>query len=155
MTTLNLRPLDGDYCRYLGPKLQASDIADLTLHHQCPDEALFSALSIPGQAYCVRDGDTPIGAGGWTEEGAVWTLWTDLTISQSAALLRCCVPWARIMAIRAERPLHNVFLASNSITASWLEATRCVNILYNRPLTWHGREYIPFFLKSLEELPYV
>lgn len=147
-------PLTYDHIRHLAPRIREADLADLTIHDTDPEQALVSGMTL-GESFAVLDDGVPIGAGGWTVAGAVWTLWTDLTRKQSLELLRCCVPWARIMAIRAKRPLTNVFLSGNTVTERWLRATRCVTILDNQLLSWKGRSYVPFYLKPLEELPYV
>jgi len=152
--TLTPTPLNYDHIRHLAPRIREADLWDLTIHDTDPEQALVSGMAL-GEAFAVLDDGVPIGAGGWTVAGSVWTLWTDLTRKQSLALLRCCVPWARIMAIRAKRPLQNVFLEGNTVTERWLRATRCVNILDGSSVSWNGRRYTPFFLKPLEELPYV
>jgi len=138
----------------LAPRIREADLRDLTLHEGDPEQALISGLS-SGEAYAVLHEGTVIGAGGWTVEGAIWTLWADLTLGQSKQLLKWSRPWARVIAIRAKRPLSNVYLRGNTTTERWLKATRCVNILDDHPIQWQGREYIPFHLKPLEELPYV
>lgn len=148
-------PLTIDHVWDLAPRLRKADLDDLTVHNSHPRGALLAALSEPGEAFAVLDGDKVIGAGGWTKAGSVWTLWADLTRGQAKDLIRLSRPWARIIAIRAKRPLQNVYLKGNRATEGWLRATGCVTILDDNPIVWQGREYIPFFLKPLEELPYV
>ena len=148
-------PLTADHAWDLAPRLRAADLADLTIHGSNPNKALLAAIDMPGEPYAILDDGVVIGAGGWTKAGSVWTLWQDLSVGQAKALLKWCPAWARIMAIRSGRPLQNVYLKGNLATESWLKATRCVNILDESPIMWQGREYIPFFLKPLEELPYV
>lgn len=155
MTTLVPKPLTREDALDLGPRIRQADIDDLTVHRSNPTEALLGALAVPGESYGVWDGEHLIGAGGWTEAGHVWTLWTDLSSAQSRALLKACIPWARIMAIRSMRPLGNVFLTENHVTRAWLRATRCVELLDVPPIMWQGFEYTPFRLKPLEQLPYV
>lgn len=147
-----LRPSD---CDYLAKNIRRADLLDLTIHGENPRDALLHGIE-HGEAYGVWDGPQLIGAGGWTKEGAVWTLWREgMTKAQSRELLKQCVPWARIMAIRAKRPLSNVFLSNNRVTERWLRATRCVDILDDVLIPWQGRLYVPFHLKALEDLPYV
>lgn len=88
-------------------------------------------------------------------EGAIWTLWADLSKAQARELLKWAGRWARVIAIRSKRPLSNIYREDNTKTARWLRLTRCVNILDEHPIQWQGRTYIPFTLKPLEELPYV
>lgn len=154
MTQLVPVPLNYGHILQLAPKLQASDLADLTLHEGDPEGALISGLS-SGEAYAVLDGDTVIGAGGWTVEGAVWSLWADLSKGQAKELLRWAARWARVIAIRSKRPLGNVYRSGNHKTARWLKLTKCVTILDDHPIMWNGQTYIPFHLKPLEDLPYV
>lgn len=153
-TRLVPKPLRGSHCYDLGSRLRQADLDDLTLHEEQPIRALLQGMRA-GEAYSVWDGHEIIGAGGWTEEGRVWTLWADLTVAQSRELLRMSRPWARILAIRAKRPLSNVFLAGNAVTERWLRMTDCVDILDAELLPWQGRMYVPFYLKPLERLPNV
>lgn len=155
MTVLIPRLLRWEDCETLAPKIRRADLEDLTINRSNPLRALQGAIHMPGEAFGIWDGDQIVGAGGWTTSGTVWTLWQELTFGQAKALAKNCAPWARIMAIRSARPLQNVFLQGNAATRRWLESTRCVDILDDHPLTWEGRTFIPFFLKPLEQLPYV
>ncbi len=154
MTTLIPRPLTERHAKLFSHRIRRADLDDLHTSGQYPYAALLDAIEA-GEAYGIWDGIDIIGAGGWTRDGNVWSLWTDLSVSQSKALIKNAVPWARIIAIRARRPLGNFFLRGNTVTDGWLRLTRCVEILDDRPLTWQGRTYIPFYLKPLEELPLV
>lgn len=162
-------PLTYQHIRDLAPRVRAADIADLTVHGNDPEQALVSGMTA-GEAYAIMDTGNPkpawlpdsawdegrvIGAGGWTVTGGAWTLWADLTRQQSRALLKIAPAWARIMAIRAKRPLGNYFLTGNTVTERWLRATGCVTILDGHEMLWQDRSYTPFFVKPLEALPYV
>jgi hypothetical protein len=147
--TLYPEPLTLDHAAYLAPRIREADRKDLKLYDRGPEYALAMALVEPGEAWAVMDGGTPIGAGGWTEAGVVWTLWVDLTLSQAKEMLRMCVPWARILAIRAGRRLENMFRITNPATYHFLKATRCVEFTHSGTL-WQAFRLLP-----LEELPHV
>ena len=154
MTQLTPVPLNYGHILSLAPRMRQADLLDLTVHGGDPEGALVSGLA-SGEAYAVLSDGVVIGAGGWTVEGSIWTLWADLTTPQARELLRWAGRWARVLAIRSKRPLSNVFLRGNTLTERWLRLTRCVDIDYANPIHWQGRDYLAFRLKPLEELPYV
>lgn len=147
-------PLEESHVVYLAGRVREADILDLKTHESTALEALTWALKLPGKAWAVMDGDTPIGAGGFTEAGSIWTLWRDLTLGQYREVLRMAAPWCRIMAILAKRPLSNVYLKGNRTTERFLKATGCIDIL-EQEVYHDGRTWIPFFLKPLERMPNV
>lgn len=153
--TLIPRPLTTPDCYDLGKRMRQADLDDLLAHQGDPQQALLWAVEAPGEAYGIWDEDQLIGAGGWTRSGSVWSLWADLSPAQARAVLRQAASWARIIAIRARRPLYNVFRADNRVTDRWLELTRCVDIDRRNVIVWEGQSFVPFYLKSLERLPYV
>lgn len=147
-------PLTMHHAEMLAPYVRSSDCADLKTHDSTPWEALRHGVAMDGESWAVMDGEVIIGAGGWTALGSVWTLWADLSRTQAKEVLRMAPAWCRIMAIRAKRPLQNVYLAGNSQTEHFLRATKCVDIL-DQEVLYEGRTWIPFFLKPLEDMPSV
>lgn len=148
--------------RDLAGRLRDGDVQDCLAHEHTPEEALLGGWQ-GGPSWGVWDGDCLIGAGGWTFDGAIWTLWSDLTRSQSLALMRVTPSWARKIAEHAnehikwyqpERRLQNAVWEDNRLTIAWLRATRCVDFLDTR-LQFGDKWFIPFFLKPLAELPNV
>lgn len=148
-------PLTQHHVYSLAPRVRQADAADLWVHGANPHKALTLARQVPGDAWAVMEGPVCIGAGGWTEAGAIWTLWADLSLSQYRKLSKVIVPWARIIAIRAKRPLGNVYLKGNRTTEHFLKSTGCIDIHHERALHFEGRDWVPFHLKALEDLPNV
>lgn len=140
----------------LAPLIREEDRLDLKTHGSDPYEAFDLADKMPGESWAVIDDDRQrcLGAGGWTEAGSVWTLWTPLSVGEVADILHMAAPWCRIMAIRSRRPLGNIFLKGNRATERFLRATKCVDIL-EETIHHDGREWTPFFLKPLERMPHV
>lgn len=138
----------------LAPRVRKADLDDLKNHGAGADYALAMALTTPGEAWAVMHDGVPIGAGGWTKDGCIWTLWADLSLGQAREVMKMVVPYARIIAIRANRPLHNWYREGNRATEHFLRATRCVDFTEKRA-TITGRPYRHFKLKALEDLPNV
>lgn len=143
----------------LAPRVRKADCDDLKNHGAGAEYALALALCTPGEAWAVMhlaENATPeiIGAGGWTVDGCVWTLWANMTRGQAREVMKMVVPYARIIAIRANRPLHNWYREGNLATEHFLRATRCVDFTEKRA-TITGRPYRHFKLKALEDLPNV
>ncbi len=151
-----IRPvkLTHDHVLRLAPSIREEDLLDLKVHGSNPYQALEMAEIMPGEAWAVVEDELLIGAGGWTEVGSVWTLWANLSLGQAKEVLHMAAPWCRIMAIRAKRPLGNIFLKGNRATERFLRATKCVDIL-EETIHHDGREWTPFFLKPLEAMPSV
>ena len=152
-------PLTIQHAASLEPRVRKADRDDLKNHRAGAEYALALALTLPGEAWAImwaEDNATPvvIGAGGWTEAGAVWTLWADLTLAQSKAMMRMIVPYARILAIRANRPLWNYYGMRNDATEKFLKATRCVDFTGDVSY-FSGRYWNKFMLKPLEDMPHV
>lgn len=139
---------------YLSTRIRKADLDDLKLHGAGAEYTLAAALVIPGEAWAVMHEGVPVGCGGWTEEGLVWTLWTELSSEASKEMMRMVVPYARILAIRAKRPLGNWFASGNRATERFLRATHCVDIA-DQPTYLAGKAWTRFSLKSLEDLPNV
>lgn len=145
----------------LAPWIRKADLDDLKRHDLGIDYALATALVTPGEAWAVMHKQGPnspselIGAGGWTCEGVVWTLWADLSRGQARDVLRMAVPYARILSIRAKQPLYNFYRADNAATEHFLKATGCVDFLDEvsyRGMNGESR-WKKFKLKRLEDMP--
>lgn len=143
----------------LSPRVRKADLDDLKDQEAGADYALAMALTEPGEAWAVMhrsENATPqvIGAGGWTKRGAIWTLWTDLTLSQAKDMMKMVVPYARIISIRAQRPLWNYYREGNKATEHFLRSTGCID--FSEEVGYiGGAPYRRFFLKPLEDLPNV
>jgi len=155
MTQLYPQKFTHEDAEALAPIMRQADIRDLIVHQSSPRDALLQVFNEGGEAWSVHSGRGIIGAGGWTQRGIVWSLWADLTFEESKALMRTVVPWARIIAIRAKRPLSNVFVKGNHQTEHFLLATRCVTTFPQAEILHEGRTYIPFMLKPIEDMPHV
>lgn len=150
-----MKPLAKHHCTRLAPLVCEADRLDLIAHNSDPEAALETALKEPGEAWAVGYHDGPIlGAFGWTEAGAVWSVWADLTRGEQRRLLRLTPEVVLAVAQDAKRPLGNVVWEGNTRVLSWLKASKCFTFLDNH-LLWEGRRYIPFFVKPLGDLIHV
>lgn len=141
----------------LAPRVRQADRDDLKTQGEGPDHALVLAMALPGEAWAVMwqaggEEAQVIGAGGWTEEGVIWTLWADLSLGQARAVMRMVVPYARIMSIRAQRPLSNFYAMRNNATEKFLKATRCIDFTGDVRY-FSGRYWNHFTLKPLKDMP--
>lgn len=150
---LKAKPLTMDDIFCLHDRIREADLIDLKNQDASAFEALLEGVN-SGEAWAIYDDEDLIGAGGFTDQGYVWSLWTDLSLRQSLGIMKKAEGWARVLRMRAgPRPLQNVFVEGNRVTEAFLRRTRCVNIQEDCPLTYNGRTFIPFFLKPLAELP--
>lgn len=150
---LKAKPLTLDDIFCLHERIREADLMDLKCQDASALEALFEGLT-SGEAWGIFDDGVIIGAGGFTDQGYVWSMWVDLSLRQSMGIMKKAEGWARVLRMRAGQvPLQNVFVEGNRATETFLKRTRCVDIQEDCPLTYNGRTFIPFFLKPLAELP--
>lgn len=137
----------------LAPNIREHDLADMKTEGMTAEDALFYGHA-SGRSWGVVWEDRCIGAGGFTDEGAIWSLWADLTPEQSRWVLSQASFWAQIIREKAgpNKWLWNVYLQGNRLSETFLRATHCVNIDKEHPIEHEGRVFIPFHLKSAEEL---
>lgn len=100
------------------------------------------------------DGDAvPVGAWGWTHEGAVWSMWRDLTSNESRELLRHTPEMVAEMVSARDGVLENYVWENNTQALAWLRASKCFNIDLDRVIILGNHRFIHFATKPLEELP--
>jgi hypothetical protein len=150
---LGVSELTRSSCTSLGPLIRAADVIDCAAHDYDPVEALFSGLS-EGPSWLVTNQGMPIGAVGWTYAGAIWSLWRDLSIVESLALLKATPAAVRFIAAQAQRPLGNVVWEGNVVTRAWLAASGCFEFL-DSAFQHHDKVYLPFHVKPFGDLPNV
>lgn len=153
MVPLKLVPLTDLLCGNIGERLSQADLIDCAAHDYDGVAALRDCM-LGGPSCAVCHGDDPIGAIGWTEEGYIWSLWTDLTRDQMRAVMARTPELIRQMAQDAQRPLMNVVWEGNRATRAWLRASHCFDFLEDR-LQYKGKTFIPFFVKPLGDLAHV
>jgi hypothetical protein len=148
---LFVSPLKAEDAWDLSKRIRQADLDDLIRHEADPLDSLLHGL-LHGRAYGVWSSRGLIGAGGWTWEGCIWSLWANLTAAEGKGIMRNVAAWAWSLAFDADRPLWNVYAEGNRATEAFLKATHCVTIDKDHPLTYEGRTFIPFYLKSLGDL---
>lgn len=150
---LEVKPLDWFDCAALSPVLREADLMDLKVKEMDPLEVLEAGLD-GGPAWAVYRSGFILGAGGFTWEGAVWSMWRDLRPLEAREVMRMTPKWARWVREVAgpDKWLWNVYLQGNRQTEAFLRASHCVTIDKEHPIEHDGRVFIPFHLKSAEEL---
>lgn len=147
-------PLRRRHIPLLHPYIREADLADMKVAGMGADQALAYGL-FNGPSWGIWDKDTSIiGAGGYTTQGSVWSLWADLSPEQSRGIMARAGEWARFIRsfAGADKWLWNVYLQGNRQTEAFLRASHCVNIDKENPIQHDGRVFIPFHLKTAEEL---
>lgn len=140
-----VRPLTPAHCEALSPHVSEEDRIDLLAADYSPETALEQALSEPGDAWAAGiEEDHILGAFGWTEAGAIWSMWRALTFSERKTLLQAAPRFIRAMVRDAKRPLGNLTYVGNERIIEWLNSTGCFTFLVDRRLTYGNREYVPF-----------
>jgi hypothetical protein len=152
--------LDWNACAILADVIRPQDLLECSGR---PFEALLSGLRSGGDAWTAiaqpdddRDPPRLLGAFGYTRFDTIWSLWRDLSVRESLAVLRQTPQWVRTMLTQSGRPfLFNFVHTTNSPALGWLEASRCFLIDYANPVML-GDTITPaycFQTRALEELP--
>lgn len=147
-------PLRERHIPLLAPYIREADLVDMKVAGMSAQEALAYGLFL-GPAWGVWErGVGIIGAGGYTKQGAIWSLWADLSPEQSRGVMARAGEWARFIRSYAggDKWLWNIYLKGNRQTEAFLRASHCVNIDKESSILHDGREFIPFHLKTAEEL---
>ena len=128
---LHTERLNWQHIASLRDTLCSADITECTLMGLTPEQALATALvTTNDQAFaaCLEDG-APVGAFGWTPQGAIWSLWVPLSPGIAReVLLR--TPWwvAFMVASSGLKHLCNFVHTKNTRTIKWLKASRCFDL---------------------------
>jgi hypothetical protein len=138
----NLRalPLTWDHCQELSLKLASSEKMECLANGYTPEQALAAGLLFGLSWAVLRDG-SPIGAFGYTLQGAVWSLWGPLTRTESADRT---APEPRLdpppgPSSPAEPSSTNAVHEDNKKALDWLKATGCVVLRLGEPQGEQGR----------------
>lgn len=148
-----IHPLRQDHIEALAPHVSEADRLDLLAADYDPETALQQALLEPGEAWAAgsREGHI-LGAFGWTEAGAVWSMWRPLTRGEQRTILKLTPRLVRALVRDAGGiPLGNVTYVGNTQIIDWLKATNCFTFL-DSEFIWRERAYVPFFVKPLGDL---
>jgi hypothetical protein len=145
---LDISPLNVDLCHELAPRVSEGDRIDLLAHGYEPLGALLDGVDAEGQAWGVRVDGVAVGAFGWTSEGSIWSLWSNLTMTQKVALLRLSPAFISAMVKDSGLRLSNLVWEGNEVTRKWLEATGCFEFFIDMPQVWDNKNYIPFAVRS-------
>lgn len=148
-------PLTEDHIDHLAWQLREGDVVECHLAGQTPREALEQGMNSEGEAYCVLYQDVPIGAIGYTQEGAVWSLWTELNAITSRLILRVTPKWFRKFAEEAEKRdiiLCNYVWDKNLPALKWLQASRAVDFREDLSEVKDGKRLVPFVVRPSMEI---
>lgn len=84
-----------------------------------------------GDAWVALHEGIPLGVYGYTEHAIIWSLWKDLSRSESLAVLKHTPLWVAMMVRFSGQPyLYNFVAEENKEAIGWLEASRCFDIDY-------------------------
>lgn len=130
----NLRavPLHWDHCQELALKLPSSEKMECLANGYTIEQALAAGLLFGMSWAVLRGGPTvnledPVGAFGYTNQGAIWSLWGPLTFPEQRDILRMSRFWIPHLVELSGRPvLRNAVHQDNTKARAWLEATRCI-----------------------------
>lgn len=160
--TLSTEALRWDYVKRLAPFIRRSDVVECAVNGNTPEESMLWALEAGrGRSWVVLDEGCPIGAYGWTQHGAIWSLWADLLPDQAKDVARNTAGYIRAVVANWERsgqmpqfnvPLRNAVWEDNRHALAWLRASHCFNIKVDEPILIGHRRFIPFETKTLGEL---
>jgi hypothetical protein len=131
----NLRalPLTWDHCQELSLKLASSEKMECLANGYTPEQALAAGLLFGLSWAVLRDG-SPIGAFGYTLQGAVWSLWGPLTRKESVTVLRLSRDWIpHLVQLSGRAVLTNAVHEDNKKALDWLKATGCVEFDWANP----------------------
>lgn len=148
-------PLTEDHIDHLSWQLREGDVVECHLMGMSPREALEQGMNTEGQSFAVLHEDVPIGAIGWTQEGAVWSLWKDLTALQSRLILRVTPMWFKRFAEEAEVKditLCNYVWDRNLPAIKWLQASRAVDFREDLSEMKDGKRLVPFVVRPSVEI---
>ncbi len=153
--TLVAVPLTYYWCQQLGPKVTEEDKVDCVAHGGDPTQALLTGMEAgPSCAILDRETRQVMGACGWTYEGNIWSLWSDLTSTQMREIMRHTKPAVAYMhrqALARGLILSNVVWEGNRRAITWLRASKCFDFA-DQDILHGGLRFIPFFVKPLEAL---
>jgi hypothetical protein len=149
-------PLTPNHINQLFWRLREGDQVECHLMGMSPREALEKGMDDEGEAYAVLHEGEPIGAIGWTQEGAVWSLWTELTALQSRLILRVTPQWFRRFSEAAEEAglsaLCNYVWDRNLPAIKWLKASRAVDFREDLSEVKDGKRLVPFVVRPSMEI---
>lgn len=111
--------------------------------------AMSFALRTKGEKWIVNDGPfNRVGAFGWTENGAIWSLWSDLTLGQAKQVFQETPKWVSHMVEASGRDfLENHVDQDNKMALRWLKASRCF-IIDKHTVILSGRDCPSFHFRT-------
>jgi hypothetical protein len=149
-------PLTATHVHALVDKIREGDDTECRLMGMSPLEALETGRHSDGECYAVLHDDVPIGAIGWTQEGAVWSLWTELTALQSRLILRVTPQWFKRFSEAAEEAglaaLCNYVWDRNLPAIKWLKASGAVDFREDLSEVKDGKRLVPFVVRPSMEI---
>lgn len=161
MTSLSYIPLGFTHCSLLAPHLRSGDRVECAVSEMTPLQSLRYGQA-SGPSWAVVEGEVPtdgrsyphvLGAGGYTHAGALWSYWRDLSARQSRALMKLTPEWMRGIRDHAgDRQLGNLVWDCNGPALAWLRQSHCFHIDLDKRIVLGKYDFIPFTLKSAEEL---
>ena len=123
--------------------------------------SVLAGATTTGQAWTAlrsRDGeDSPhegriLGAYGYTDEGTIWSLWSELSREESMAVLTHTPLWVRTMLHESGREwLYNWVSLANQKAIAWLKLSGCFDVS-DRVVTFSGMSAHYFRTKPKEVL---
>lgn len=122
MAALTAIPLTWEHCVALAPRISHEDTLECLAMGHTPIQALAGGCML-GEGFAVirSDSYTPVGAFGWTTEGTIWSLWSELSPKESAQVLRDTGQWVRTLVMRSPfEELHNHVATANGRALKWL-----------------------------------
>lgn len=137
----------------LANRLGRNAIKECLLQGVSPEEALRNGVSEGPTRLVVDEWHLPVGAYGWTHTGYIWSLWGDLTHSQSRIVLKAAPSVImEAAALHSPRRLQNWVDVDNRSIRHWLEKTKCFDFAETLTSPSCGRQMLKFYTKSIEEL---
>lgn len=123
MPRLTAVPLTWEHCGALAGRIAEGDTIECLAMGNTPLQALAGGCMMgEGFAAIRADSFTPVGAFGWTREQTIWSLWSELSLKESAQVLRNTGAWVQTLVIRSPfTELHNYVSNTNERAVKWLE----------------------------------
>ena len=117
--------------------------------------AVLAGATTTGQAWTALDGDRILGAYGYTDEGTIWSLWSELSREESMAVLLHTPLWVRTMLHESGREwLYNFVSVGNEQAIAWLKLSGCFDVS-DRVVTFSGMSARYFRTKPKKALAHV
>lgn len=142
-------------CHELAPKIRREDLVEcmandhtaleaLAVGAQDPDGAAWSVWSLRGP----RKPKEIVGAFGWSGQGSIWCLWSELSTAEARFVLQNTRKWVKMLVRQSGREyLENAVWSGNTKAIGWLQASKCFNIDM-RPVDIKGLDFYRFRTRS-------